>query len=91
MTTLRISDFQIGDRVEVVDYELQERKDLYLHQLGTVAGFDGEMVVVEHDDGSIPGLDSCNGIVKSGRGWFYYSVELEIIAPDNPAPVDDLL
>ena len=91
MTARTLEGFQIGDRVVVIDYALAERRTMYISQTGTVAGFSEGWIVVDHDEKFSVGLDTCDGVVKSGRGWIYYPKELELIAQAAPTPVDDLL
>ena len=84
-------DFQIGDRVVVVDYDVDNRKSILLGHEGTVVGFEHKFVQVAHDEPLMTDMGSFHGKCKPGHGWVYYPRELGLVSASVPACVDDLL
>ena len=90
---LTIDDFQIGDRVRVIAYDGPRfRQEQFNGQTGFVVAKDSQNIFVDHDKRCSPDLDSCDGLVASGRGWPYYPRELEFVNyPTEGVVINDLL
>lgn len=84
-------NFQIGDRVVIVDYDVEFRRKILLGSEGVIIGFDGDFVQVEHDEPLMSDMGSLCGKCKPGYGWVYYSKEIELATRRNSTNVDDLL
>lgn len=70
--------FSPGDRVEFDEFE---------GRTGTVRGTSSTgHYAVELDDptGCSSYLHSCDGLVPSRRGWYFYAEELRRLAPEQP-------
>ena len=84
-------NFQIGDRVVVVDYDVEPRKSILLGSEGIVVGFEKPFIQVEHDEPLMEDMADFDGKCKPGDGWSYYPHEIELVACGRFACVEDLL
>ena len=83
--------FQIGDRVVIVDYDIEFRKEILLGSEGVIVGFESGFIQVEHDEPLMSAMGSLHGKCKPGYGWIYYPREIQLVASGGSACVDDLL